>query len=123
MHLRCLSVKPTDGGDCFRPPSLSPFTGSVLSMLLFLSLSADLSFFPSFPPTLSTHWLLYILSSFCLTAAGLLWEVIRKNSTETQAPTPASKAFSTFSPSMHITTIGWQAEQAEGGTTGTWEYS
>lgn len=81
-----------------------------LSLLVFtvyycLPVPADiLSFFPSY----SLHGLpspiplpLTILC-FCLTAVGLLWEVIRKNSTETHTAAAENKAFNTFySPSMH----------------------
>lgn len=42
------------------------------------------------------------LLCFCLTAVGLLWEVIRKNSTETHTAAAENKAFNIFySPSMH----------------------
>lgn len=42
------------------------------------------------------------LLCFCLTAVELLWEVIRKNSTETHTAAAENKAFSIFySPSMH----------------------
>lgn len=42
------------------------------------------------------------LLSFCLTAVGLRWEVIRKNSTETHTAAAENKSFNTFySPSLH----------------------
>lgn len=63
-----------------------------------------------FPSTfcLSSHPIPYIVSPpltllpFCLTAVGLLWEVIRKNSTETHTAAAENKAFNTFySPFLH----------------------
>lgn len=41
------------------------------------------------------------LFCFCLTAAGLLWEVIRKNSTETHTAAAENKAFQCFLLSLH----------------------
>lgn len=57
-----------------------------------------LSFFPSYPlyrhPT--SNWLPLTLLSLCLTAVRLLWEVIRKSSTETHTAAAENKAFNRF---------------------------
>lgn len=57
-----------------------------------------LSFFPSYPlyrhPTF--NWLPLTLLSLCLTAVRLLWEVIRKSSTETHTAAAENKAFNRF---------------------------
>lgn len=71
-------------------PSLALFSlcNSVFLFLSTFCLSSRL--YPSsflFPLT---------LPSFCLTTVGLLWEVIRKNSTETHAAAAESKTFNTF---------------------------
>lgn len=63
-----------------------------------------LSFFPSYPlyrhPT--SNWLPLTLLSLCLTAVRLLWEVIRKSSTETHTAAAENKAFNRFySLSLH----------------------
>lgn len=62
------------------------------------------------------------LFSLCLTAVGLLWEVIRKNSTETHTAAAENKAFNTpVSPSLHYNSkrLGDGEEDDEGTCTGT----
>lgn len=77
-------------------PSLSPFA-LWNSVFLFLS-----TFCLSSHPFPSSILLPLTLLSFCLTTVGLLWEVIRKNSTETRTAAAESKAFNTFySPTLH----------------------
>lgn len=79
--------------------TLFPLTHSVFTVYSCLPVPVDIqSFLPIYPLHCvpSSISLPLTLLSFCLTAVGLLWEVIRKNSTETYTAAVENKAFNTF---------------------------
>lgn len=107
-------------------PTLFPFPCCVFTVYCHLPVAVDiLSFFPSY--TLhclpSSIVLPLTLLSFCLTAVGLLWEVIRKNSTETHTHQLLKTRLSILSPLPPCVTIaiGWESgkDEDKGGYTGT----
>ena len=103
--------------------SLAQFSLCIAFFLLSMWLSW-LYFFPSYRLhcLLSSVLLLLTRLSLCLTAVALLWEVIRKNSTETHTPAAENRAFNTFfSPSLHYNSkrLGVRGRWGKGGKQGT----
>lgn len=88
---------------CF--PSLAPLSLCITAFLISIDVP---SFFPSFFSVSSLFCSLpFALLSLYLTAVRLLWEVIRKNSTETHTAAAENKVSNTF-----CSLLAWQLQKA-----------